>query len=88
MALAPEYEDQARLEDATRTSRAAIAVATAVRDSATLGGAYHTMGLVHWAANRYDSSLVNLGAARRIRRVLPDSAALARTITTIAASYY
>jgi tetratricopeptide (TPR) repeat protein len=88
LALASEYEDQARLEDATRTSRTAIAVATAVRDSATLGAAYHTLGLVHWSANRYDSSLVNLGAARRIRRVLPDSAALARTINTIGASYY
>lgn len=86
--LAAAYEDQTRLEDAARTSRAAIAVATEARDSVTLGGAYHTLGLVHWSANRYDSSLVNLGAARRIRRVLPDSAALARTINTIGASYY
>lgn len=88
LSLAYEYDELARFDDAARTFRAAIAAADDVRDSTTLGGAYHNLGVVHWTANRYDSALTNLSIARRIRRTLPDTAALGRTLNTIGASHY
>jgi tetratricopeptide (TPR) repeat protein len=88
LALASEYDELARLDDAARTFRTAADVAAVVNDSTTLGGAHHNLGVVHWSANRYDSALTNLSLARRIRRTLPDTAALGRTLNTIGASHY
>jgi len=88
LALASEYDELARLDDATRLFRATIVAAADAQDSTTLGGAYHNLGLVHWSRNHYDSALTNLSIALRIRRTLPDSAALGRTLNTIGASHY
>lgn len=88
LALAYEYDELARLDDAARTFRTAISAATDANDSTTLGSAYHNLGVVHWTANRYDSALTNLSNAQRIRRTLPDTAALGRTLNTIGASHY
>ena len=58
-----------------------------MQDSATAMDA-NSRGLTHLNEARYDSALMELGTALRIRRALDDSAGLGRTLNSIGSAYY
>jgi tetratricopeptide (TPR) repeat protein len=66
----------------------AVALSQAAPDSATLASALHSLGLVYWGKNRYDSALVHLERAREVRKLMGDRFGLGQVLNSIGASYY
>ena len=87
-ARADSLEAAGRVDEAVALYRDAIPSARERRDSATLSLAHHAVGILEWSANRYDSALVHLNAARELRLALGDREGLGRTLNSLGASYY
>ncbi|HUG28282.1 MAG TPA: tetratricopeptide repeat protein [Gemmatimonadales bacterium] len=86
--LAETLQSEGSTQAAIETWRRAIVFAGGAADSTTLAAAHHGIGLRHWSATRYDSALVHLTQARRLREATGDRAGLGRVLNTIGATHY
>jgi tetratricopeptide (TPR) repeat protein len=64
------------------------ALAERARDSLGLANLAHRVGLLYWRASQYDSALVHLEVAKRLRLAIDDQRGLSAEYNSIGASFY
>jgi tetratricopeptide (TPR) repeat protein len=86
--LAESMRGTASDRDLLAAFEKAVALGHAAPDSATLASALHSLGLFYWSRNHYDSGLVHLEQARKVRQMTGDRFGLGQELNSIGASYY
>jgi tetratricopeptide (TPR) repeat protein len=86
--LASSIRATASERDVLAAYEAAVSLSQAAPDSTTLASALHSLGLVYWGKNHYDSALVHLERAREVRKLMGDRFGLGQVLNSIGASYY
>lgn len=86
--LALALEDVGNLQPALAAYARGNALAERARDSLGQANIAHRVGLLYWRSNQYDSALVHLEVAKRLRLAINDQRGLSSEYNSIGASYY